>query len=112
MKIDSYSFGHITINGKRYNHDVVIYPDRVESWWREEGHKVSINDIKDALGKMPDTLIIGTGASGVMVVPLETKNHIDSQGIELIVLPTEAACQTYNQLSPTKRIIAAFHLTC
>jgi hypothetical protein len=112
MKIDSYRFGQIVIDGKKYCHDVMIYPDRVGSWWPEEGHKVCLQDLEEALGKMPEALIIGTGASELMKVPPEVQEHIASQKIELIVKPTAAACQIYNENFPYRKIIAALHLTC
>jgi len=31
MKIDSYSFGRIVIDGQVYTSDVIIYPDRVDA---------------------------------------------------------------------------------
>ena len=37
MKIEAFTFGSITIEGKTYTGDVIVYPDRVdESWPREE----------------------------------------------------------------------------
>jgi hypothetical protein len=40
-KIESYRFGEIVIDGRRYSNDVIIYPDRVDGkWWREEGHSL------------------------------------------------------------------------
>jgi len=112
MKIDSYRFGRIVIDGKKYCHDVLIYPDGVKSWWREEGHKVCLQDLKEALGKMPEALIIGTGASELMRVLPETEEYITSQKIELIIKPTAAACQIFNENFPKKKVIAALHLTC
>jgi hypothetical protein len=72
MKIDSYSFGRIVIEGQAYTSDVVIYRDRVDaSWWRKEGHRLHADDIAEALNAHPDVLIIGTGYEGVMAVPKE-----------------------------------------
>ena len=49
MKIDSYSFGRIVINGKTYTSDVIIFPDKVDaSWWRKEGHLLQLADGKSA----------------------------------------------------------------
>jgi hypothetical protein len=37
--IDKYSFGSITIDGRTYDTDVIIYPERIDDrWWRKEGH--------------------------------------------------------------------------
>ncbi len=56
MKIDSYSFGRIVINGKTYTSDVIIYPGRVDaSWWRKEGHLLQLEDVAEALQAKPDS---------------------------------------------------------
>ncbi len=50
MKIEHYSFGTITIDGKSYTSDVIIYPERVDSsWWRKQGHSLHIVDLKDVI---------------------------------------------------------------
>jgi hypothetical protein len=37
--IESYKFGEIIITGKKYDSDLIIYPDHIDSsWWRKEGH--------------------------------------------------------------------------
>ena len=111
--IDGYDFGEITIDGKTYDHDVIIYKDRVDdSWRRIEGHKLSLSDVVQILDRNPDILIIGTGAEGVMVVPDKVKAEIEAKGIKVIVQRTGEACEEYNRLSPSKNVVAALHLTC
>lgn len=113
MRVDSYSFGNIVINGKTYTSDVIIYKDRVDSsWWRKEGHKLQIVDIEDIIKSRPDILIVGTGAYGVMKVPEETIDYIKSKGIELYIYTTSEAVKQFNILQDKKNVIAALHLTC
>lgn len=118
MKIEHYSFGRITIDGKIYSSDVIIYPAdrRVDpSWWRKEGHLLQPDDLIDIIAARPDILIIGTGYSGVMVVPRETIDYVGERGIELHVEKTSKAVELFNRLQserPDKVIIAALHLTC
>lgn len=113
MKIEHYSFGRITIDGKNYTSDVVIYSDRVDSsWWRKEGHRLQIEDLKDIIEAEPEVLIVGTGAYGVMVVPTETVEFLKKKGIKLMADKTMSACDTFNKISGTGRVIAALHLTC
>jgi len=113
MKIERYSFGSITIDGRTYTSDVIIYPERVDaSWWRKEGHSLNIVDLADVLKKKPEVLLIGTGSSGLMKVPKETLSHLESQGIEVHVALTAKAVEIFNKLQSAKRVIAAFHLTC
>jgi hypothetical protein len=111
--IESYGFGRITINGRRYSRDVIIFPDNVkDGWWRREGHRLSLEDLKDVFEAKPEVLVIGTGYSGLMKVPQEVKDYVKSKNIQLIVENTRKACQTYNRLSRSRKVIAAFHLSC
>jgi len=111
--IDDYSFGRMVIDGKTYTSDVIVFPDHVQSsWWREEGHRLSLKDIEDVLVSRPEVLVVGTGSFGAMKVPAAVSGGIKEQGIELIVEKTAVAVRTYNQLSSGKRVIGAFHLTC
>ena len=112
--IESYDFGEIMIDRRRYFNDVIIFPDRVKSgWWRREGHRLSIEDLGEVLKERPQILIIGTGYSGLMKVLNGVREYLRSLGIEVIIKPTGEACRAYNAMmkSEGKRIIAALHLT-
>jgi len=111
--IDSYSFGRISIDGKDYRNDVIIFQDHVEDeWWRKEGHRLRIEDVEHVLQERLDVLVIGTGAHGMMKVLPETKRFFESRGIEVIAEKTAVACKIYNKISESKKVAAAFHLTC
>jgi hypothetical protein len=110
--IENYDFGKIRIDGKDYNHDIIIYPDKINDWWRGESHLVGIGDVKEIIEKKPKTVIFGTGHSGLMEVPTETKKYLEKSGVEVIIEPTKKACEIYNKLSEEKGIVAALHLTC
>lgn len=113
MKIEHYSFGRIIINGKTFNSDVIIYPSRIDSsWWRKEGHRLSIKDLDDVIKAQPDILIVGTGAYGAMKVPKETISYLESKGIKVQVDLTKNAVEIFNKLQSERKVIAAFHLTC
>ena len=113
MVIDSYSFGNIVINGKRYTSDVIIYSHRVEShWWRLQGHLLQLEDLKEVIDFSPELLIVGTGDSGLMKIAPETEKFFRESSIELVVQRTTEACETYNRLHGDKKTVAALHLTC
>jgi len=113
MQVDNYSFGNITIDGKTYTSDVVIFPDHVNSsWWRKEGHLLQIADLKDILALRLPILVIGTGYYGVMKVPRETLDYLKANKIEVYVEDTQKAVKLYNDISSQKPTIAALHLTC
>lgn len=111
--IESYSFGKIVVDGQKYTNDVKIFPNRVEgNWWRKEGHSLSPEDIEDIIEFGPDVLIVGTGSSGRMTVPSETRDYIESKDIELVVKKSEEASELYNEISEDSDVVAAIHLTC
>ena len=113
MKIESYSFGNIVIDGNTYTSDLIIYPDRIwDKWWRNEGHAIHEADLSTVMEKPPETLIIGTGDSGRLKVSDEMKNYIKSKGIKLRIAKTQDACKLYNDLSKKGTVVAALHLTC
>ena len=111
--VDSYQFGQVVVNGKKYTSDVIIFPHRViDSWWRKSGHQLCLDDIAEVLAENPEVLVVGTGASGLVKVLPEVKQSLEDQGIKLIAQPTSEACNIYNQLCHSQRVVAALHLTC
>lgn len=113
MKITGYVFGRITIEGKDYASDVIIYPERVNpSWWRKEGHVLRPQDLEEALKAKPEIIVIGTGYSGAMKVPEETVEFLLGKGVEIRVERTGRAVEIFNALPPGKKAVAALHLTC
>ncbi len=112
--IEAYEFGRITVHGRSYSSDVIVYPDRVDaSWWRKEGHELSPDDIGEILKAAPEVLVVGQGASGCMKVLPETGDLLREKGIELRSARTDQACTIFNDLSrQDRKVVAALHLTC
>jgi len=111
--IDSYQFGRIVVSGKKYTSDVIIFPDRVrDNWRRKTGHQLRLKDIAEVTTGNPEVLVVGTGASGLVRVLPEVEKGVETQGIKLIVEATDKACHTYNQISHSRRVVAALHITC
>jgi len=119
--IEKYKFGSITINNKTYDYDVEVrWTGEVLKWWRGESHLIEIEDIKRAAGQKPDTIIIGTGQSGLAKVSEETKDFIFKKGVKLIIDKTEEAVRTFNIVNEESKeeekeqskVIGFFHLTC
>ncbi|MEM2637609.1 MAG: MTH938/NDUFAF3 family protein [Candidatus Korarchaeota archaeon] len=114
MRIDSYEFGRIKIDGKEYYHDVILSPNReITKWWRKEGHVFSIEDLPDCVMPGVEFLIVGTGAYGRVDVLKEVEEYVEKLGIKLISAPTREAVDRYNELvSKGHVVVGAFHLTC
>ena len=114
MKIDSFSFGRITINGTLYHRDVILFPDSIiTNWRRNQGHVLSLDDLQDVLRFKPEVLVVGTGAYGSMKIPSSTRKGLEEKGIELFESTTDQAWKLFNQYREEgKKVSAAFHLTC
>lgn len=104
----------MTIDGKVYERDLIIFPDNIKpNWWRKESHSLTIEDLDEVINYKPEVLIIGKGASGCMKIPSSTKKALKENRIELIDRDTDEACQIFNKLIKNgKKVAGAFHLTC
>jgi hypothetical protein len=116
MKIESYRFGEIVIDGMRHTKDLKIIKGKtVDNWWRSQGHTLQLSDILDVVAAKPGTLIVGTGAYGKMVLSSGLSEKLAAKGIRIEALPTESAIHRFNELaSQLGHEAAAFavHLTC
>ena len=114
MKIDSYSFGFMSIDGKGYTTDLIIYPNgQVRSgWWRRHGHRLLPDDLEGIDDVKPDSIIIGTGANGRMKVPRDTCRHLDTICQDVFVADTGEAVRRFNAADVSRRTVGMFHLTC
>ena len=113
--IEQYSTGsYMKVQGTKYYQDLKIIQGRVKgSWWRREGHRLDVVDIKDILSAKPKVLVIGTGYAGNMRVPMSVRSLIEDRDIQLITEKTSKATKTFNHLSKQgKDVAGAFHLTC
>jgi len=113
MKINSYRFGEMDIDGTIYTSDLAIVSANIYTrWYRQEGHTVGVSDIEKWITKDCKQLIIGTGAAGCCKVLPEIETYCRKHSIELITLPTERAIEKFNAISDKSKVVAAFHLTC
>ncbi len=114
MHIDSYKFGKIIIDGREYSSDCIVFGNSVKSnWQRKKGHLLSDNDLQSVIKNKPTLLIVGSGKSGKMKIPNETRHFLLEEEIQLEIVDTNKAVKRFNELSKTGvKIAAALHLTC
>ena len=112
--IDQYTSGHMTVDGKTYRKDLKIIRNRVvPDWWRRQGHKCDVEDIKDALSARPEILVLGTGYASNMQVQESLRTALEQRNIELIARDTYQAVEVFNDLlAKNEDVAGAFHLTC
>jgi hypothetical protein len=111
-RVEGYSFGHVTVDGREETRDVIVLLERVvRGWWRREGHSLVLEDLAEVLDELPERLLVGTGAYGQMRPDPATMETLRARGIEVGALRTEEAVARYGRLDP-RRTAAALHLTC
>lgn len=115
INISDYEFGKITINGTVYTSDLKIFSNKIfPNWWRKEGHKLYIEDIKDILEENPHILIIGCGANSMLEVDKKLVEQLKNKNIKFYIVDTYKAVELFNRLYPNfnSKIALCIHLTC
>lgn len=110
--IDSYRFGEVIVNGRRYTHHVVVSGNTVRKWRTKEGHLLCPEDLADIIKEGPEVVVIGTGKFGLVRVPETVLDYATNHRVKLICQATDEACRTYNSLAASTSVTAALHLTC
>jgi hypothetical protein len=117
MRARLVSFGTIEIEGRRYEHDVVIEAGVVRKRSKKPSKSYRARFGHTPLSAQEDIpwsgprLVIGTGASGQLPVMDEVVGEAARRGIELTVMPTGEACQLLADLSG-EDVFAVLHVTC
>ncbi len=112
--IKHYDFGVMIVDGEKHTRDLIITPTRIiGNWWRKEGHRLYLDDLKDVLSEDFEYLVIGTGYYGYMKVEEEVYRYMKKRGVKTYSAPTGEAVKKFNELvSKGYRVVGAFHLTC
>lgn len=110
-KINSSSYGFITIDGKTYHHDVYVLPSgRVEE--REYGHTFTKGQVEHVLKENPDVVVIGKGTSGMASLSSDARARLEEKGVEIVEADTPDIRDKFNELAKTKKVAAIIHVTC
>ena len=102
-----YGPGYIAINGTRYQHSLIVLPDRLADWEPARFEDLTAGMFAELAGLSLEILILGTGAKLRFPSPALTRSLYEARiGVE--VMDTQAACRTYNiLLSEDRRVGAA-----
>ena len=119
MRARLISFGLLEIDGERFDRDLVIEGARVT-----RRHKKASKPLRGRYGHTPLSLlepipwdcrrrVVGTGVDGALPIDDEVFEEAERRGVELVVLPTDEACQLLSSadadLVTTNAIL---HATC
>jgi hypothetical protein len=116
VRIEKFEFGSIRIDGRTYDHDVVLRKGKVF-----ERKKKPSKPFKGKFGHTPvslseeipwacERLLIGTGVFGRLPVMDEVKREADERGVELLIMPTADAIREIQWREGHTNAI--LHVTC
>jgi hypothetical protein len=116
--IDKTKFGSITINGEKIENDVVIRLDGEVKKRKKKlskrvygtSHIVSLEEAEYIYEEGADSLIFGTGQSGMAVLSAEAANFFRDKSCQVKMLPTPEAILAWNESNGG--VIGLFHITC
>lgn len=112
-KIDSTEFGSITVDGKRYDHDVIVTSQKVKETRTETRHLIAEKEFNELIAEEPELVIIGNGQYGDMEISDIVRDVAKKSGIKIVVLPTPEAIGKFNELiNEGKKVVAYMHVTC
>ena len=110
-KIDSYTFGSITIDGVTYNHDIYIFPSgKVEQ--RQYGHTFTKDEVEYVLKENPELVITGKGNSGLANLSSDARALLENEGAEILEARTPDIIDKFNELNEARKVVAIIHVTC
>jgi hypothetical protein len=118
MRIEDAKFGTITIDGKTYEHDVVIRlsgdvikrKKKLSKKYYGTSHMLSKHEAKFVFEKGCKQLILGSGQMGNVQLSPEAEAYFANKGCEVLLRPTPEAIQLFNKSHAKK--IGLFHVTC
>ncbi len=117
-RIDTTDFGSITIDGRRFDHDVVIRLDGTVKKRKKKlskrvygtSHRISLAEAKHVFEEGARLLIIGAGQGGLVHLDEQAEAFFAQQGCEIRLLPMPGAILAWNAVQGA--VIGLFHVTC
>ncbi len=118
MEIERTTFGAITIDGKTYEHDVIIRlsgeverrKKKLSKKYYGTSHVLSKDEAKFIYEDGCEQLILGSGQMGNVHLSPEAQTYLAKKGCTVLLQPTPKAIHTFNHSHAKK--IGLFHVTC
>jgi hypothetical protein len=118
MEIERTTFGTITIDGKTYEHDVIIRlsgevakrKKKLSKKYYGTSHVLSKDEAKFVFENGCEQLILGSGQMGNVQLSPEAEAYFAKKGCTVLLQPTPKAIRTFNSSHAKK--IGLFHVTC
>jgi hypothetical protein len=117
-RIDTSSFGSITIAGSRFERDVVITlggevkkrKKKLSKAIYGTSHVISLDEARHFYEEDAEEIVIGAGQFGRVKLSEEAEGFLQEKGCQITLLPTPEAIQAWNEAAGAT--IGLFHVTC
>ena len=118
MEIENTTFGSITVDGKTYEHDVLIRlsgevvkrKKKLSKKYYGTSHVLSKDEAKFVFERGCNQLIVGSGQMGNVRLSPEAEAYFAKKNCKVLLQPTPEAIQVFNKSRSKK--IGLFHVTC
>lgn len=117
-KIDKTKFGSITIDGAKFEHDIIIRlggkikkrKKKLSKAIYGTSHTISLDEAKHIYQKGAERLIIGSGQDNRVRLSAEATSFFQQKECRVRLLPTPQAIKFWNKAEG--KVIGLFHVTC
>ena len=118
MQIEGTTFGTITIDGKTYEHDVIVRlcgevvkrKKKLSKKHYGTSHVLSKDEAKFVFERGCEQLILGSGQMGNVHLSPEAEAYFAKKRCKVLLHPTPEAIHVFNKSHAKK--IGLFHVTC
>ena len=116
MRFEHFVFGSIRIDGRTYEHDVVIDLGAVRKRKKKASRPLRVtygHTPLSILERIPwncHRLVVGTGVHGALPIVPELSREAERRGVELVVVPTAEAIALLQE--DARETNAILHVTC
>ncbi len=116
--IERTTFGTITVDGKTYEHDVIIRlsgevvkrKKKLSKKYYGTSHVLSKEEAKFVFEKGCKQLILGSGQAGNLHLSPEAEAYFSKKGCKVLLRPTPEAIRVFNRSRARKA--GLFHVAC
>jgi hypothetical protein len=117
-RIDRTTFGSITLEGKTFEHDVIVRLDGEVKKRKKKlskaiygtSHVVSLDEARHVYEEGAERLVIGAGQGGLVELSGEAADFFERKNCRVELFPTPEAIQVWNEAQGA--VIGLFHVTC
>jgi uncharacterized protein len=108
--IQSYAGGRFKVSGQVFEGAILVFPEETLLWANSvPAENLNIENFQSLIEKADeiDVVLLGSGKD-MSFLSASLRNALKTKGLAVEIMPTDAACRTYNVLmAEGRRVVAA-----